>query len=217
MKLRAVFLSLIAIVTVSLLASQPAKAQSFDNKLNLENFLYLDTKYGRSVIVLYPEEAPKHVERVRKLVRDGFYDGLKFHRVIHDFMAQTGDPTGTGTGGSDLPDLKAEFNDILFNRGVIGAARTQNPNSANSQFFICFQAAHHLNRQYTAWGKVVHGMEFIDQIKRGTDRSGMVAEPDIIVKMVVAADSKDAPPVNLKQFVPGFENAPRQKILPRIE
>lgn len=217
MKLRAFFLSLIAIVTVSLLASHPLRAQSFDNKLNLENFLYLDTKYGRSVIVLYPEAAPKHVERVRKLVREGFYDGLKFHRVIHDFMAQTGDPTGTGTGGSDLPDLKAEFNDILFNRGVIGAARTQNPNSANSQFFICFQAAHHLNRQYTAWGKVVHGMEFIDQIKRGTDRSGMVAEPDIIVKMVVAADSKDAPPVNLKQFVPGFENAPRQKILPRIE
>lgn len=217
MKIRFVPWFLLSLFMAGFFAHTAAQAQSFSKKLDLENFLYLDTKYGRSIIVLYPEEAPKHVERVRKLVREGFYDGLKFHRVIHDFMAQTGDPTGTGTGGSDLPDLKAEFNDILFNRGVIGAARTQNPNSANSQFFICFQAAHHLNRQYTAWGKVVHGMEFIDQIKRGADRSGMVDEPDVIVKMQVVADSKEAPLVNLKQFVPGFENAPRDKILPRIE
>jgi peptidylprolyl isomerase len=194
-----------------------ANAQSFDKKLDLENFLYLDTEYGRSVIVLYPEKAPEHVKRIRKLVRDGFYDGLTFHRVIHGFMAQTGDPTGTGTGGSELPDLKAEFNNIPFNRGVIGAARTQNPNSANSQFFICFQAAYHLNGQYTAWGKVVHGMDYIDQIKRGRGPTGMVSEPDKIVKMYVAADVKESPPVNLKQFIPGFENAPRLKTLPRIE
>lgn len=207
----------LAVGFVFLLVGQGLAQSSADGKINLENFLYLDTEYGRSVIILYPEKAPAHVERVRKLVREGFYDGLTFHRVIHGFMAQTGDPTGTGTGGSDLPDLQAEFNNIPFNRGVIGAARTQNPNSANSQFFICFQAAHHLNGQYTAWGKVVHGMEYIDQIKRGRDASGMVAEPDKIVSMKVAADVKESPPVPLGQFLPGLEGAPRQKILPRIE
>ena len=122
---------------------------SAQSGVNLDNFLYLDTKYGRSIIVLYPKKAPKHVERVRKLVREGFYDGLLFHGVIHGFMAQTGDPTGTGTRGSDYPDLRAEFNNVPYNRGVIGAARTQNPHSANSQFFITFQAAHFLNGQYT--------------------------------------------------------------------
>lgn len=123
------------------------------NSLNLENFLYLDTKYGRSIIVLYPKEAPKHVERVKKLVREGFYDGLLFHRVIHGFMAQTGDPTGTGTGSSEYPNLRAEFNRIPYNRGVVGAARAQNPHSANSQFFITFQSAHFLNVNIPFGGK----------------------------------------------------------------
>ncbi len=207
----------LAVVFLVLLVSQVAAQSPADGKVDLENFLYLDTKYGRTVIVLYPKKAPEHVKRVRKLAREGFYDGLKFHRVLHGFMAQSGDPTGTGTGGSELPDLNSEFNDIPFNRGVVGAARTQNPNSANSQFFICFQAAHHLNGQYTAWGKVVYGMEFIDQVKRGRDATGMVDDPDEITSMKVAADVKEAPPVPLGQFVPGLENAPRQKILPRIE
>jgi peptidylprolyl isomerase len=214
---RRFFNSMIVAVVIFVASIQGVQAQSFDKDINLENFLYLDTVYGRAVIVLYPDKAPKHVAQIRKLVRQGFYDGLKFHRVIHGFMAQSGDPTGTGTGGSELPDINAEFNDMPFNRGVMGAARTQNPNSANSQFFICFQAAHHLNRQYTAFGKIVHGMEFIDQLKRGRGPSGMVDEPDVIVAMKVVADVKDTPPVSLKQFVPGFENAPRTRVLPRIE
>ena len=206
--------SFVISVVLFLLGVTQVSAQS---GVNLDNFLYLDTKYGRSIIVLYPKKAPKHVERVRKLVREGFYDGLLFHRVIHGFMAQTGDPTGTGTGGSDYPDLRAEFNNVPYNRGVIGAARTQNPHSANSQFFITFQAAHLLNGRYTVWGKVVHGMEFIDKIKRGRGQSGMVDNPDKIVKMQVVADSKEAPKVDLRQFVPGLEQAPRKKLLPRIE
>ena len=194
-------------------AAEPIKSQGFD----LDNFVYLDTEFGRAVIVLYPKKAPNHVERVRKLVREGFYDGLKFHRVIHGFMAQTGDPTGTGTGGSPYEDLRAEFNDIPFNRGAVGAARTQNPHSANSQFFICFQAAHHLNGQYTVWGKVVYGMKYIDKIRRGRGPSGMVDKPDKIVSMKMASDEgAGKPPVPLQQFVPGYEQAPRQKVLPRF-
>lgn len=186
-------------------------------KVNKENFLYLDTKYGRAVIVLYPKKAPKHVERVRKLVREGFYDGLVFHRVIHGFMAQTGDPTGTGSGGSKYDDLRAEFNDTIFNRGVIGAARTQNPHSANSQFFICFQAAHFLNGEYTAWGKVVHGMKYIDKIKRGYGANGLVENPDKIISMKVAADVSDPPPVSLQLFVPGFERVGKKHRLPKLK
>ncbi len=194
-------------------------ASSAEDKMtpNFENFIFLQTDYGRSIIQLYPKKAPKHVERVRKLVREGFYDGLKFHRVIHGFMAQTGDPTGTGNGGSDYDELRAEFNDIPFNRGIIGAARTNNPHSANSQFFICFQAAHFLNGKYTAWGKVVKGMEFIDQIKRGQGNSGMVAEPDVIVSMKVAADVPGDHTLLLQKYVPGFEMQHRRKSLPRIE
>lgn len=204
-------------VLVMITATQALSETTLNKGVDLENFLYLDTKYGRSIIVLYPKKAPKHVERVRKLVREGFYNGLLFHRVIHGFMAQTGDPTGTGTGGSDYKDLRAEFNDVIYNRGVIGAARTQNPHSANSQFFITFQAAHFLNGQYTVWGKVVHGMKFIDKIKRGRGQSGAVDNPDKIVKMVVVADSKDDLLINLQNYVPGFELAPRKKHLPRID
>ena len=158
---------------------------------DLENTLYMDLKNGRVVIQLLPELAPKHVERVKMLAREGFYDGTPFHRVIDGFMAQGGDPTGTGTGGSKLPDLKAEFTTKRrFLRGTVGAARTSNPDSANSQFYIMFAPAPNLDGQYTIWGQVVSGMEFVDQIKRGAPGSGTVSSPDKIVHMRVAADVK---------------------------
>ncbi len=157
-----------------------------------EDTLYLDLKNGRVVIELYPEIAPKHVERIKALARQGFYNGVVFHRVIEGFMAQTGDPTGTGMGGSDLPDLKAEFSDTKHVRGTLSMARSADPDSANSQFFICFTAAPFLDGQYTAFGRVVSGMEFVDAIKRGDDaNNGQVANPDKIVKMQVAADVKE--------------------------
>lgn len=151
-----------------------------------ENTLYLDTKYGRVVIKLRPDLAPKHVERIKTLSRQGFYDGLKFHRVIDGFMAQTGDPRGNGTGGSDLPDLRAEFSPRPFERGVVGMARSTSPHSANSQFFIMFDNASWLNRQYTVWGEVTEGMKFIDRLNKGEPPRS----PDVIVKMQVAADAK---------------------------
>ena len=151
-----------------------------------ENTLYLDTKHGRVVIKLRPDLAPNHVERIKTLARQGFYDGLKFHRVIDGFMAQTGDPRGNGTGGSDLPDLRAEFSPRPFERGVVGMARSNSPHSANSQFFIMFDDASWLNRQYTVWGEVTDGMKFIDRLKKGEPPRN----PDIIVKMQVAADAK---------------------------
>jgi cyclophilin family peptidyl-prolyl cis-trans isomerase len=150
-----------------------------------ENTLVVETTKGRVVIALRPDLAPGHVERIKTLARKGFYDGVPFHRVIEGFMAQTGDPTGTGTGGSDLPDLKAEFNAEPHVRGVCSMARTNNPNSANSQFFICFEDARFLDKQYTVWGKVVEGMENIDKIKRGEP----VRDPDRIVSMKVMADA----------------------------
>jgi peptidylprolyl isomerase len=155
-----------------------------------ENTLYLDLKDGRVVIESRPDLAPKHVARVKELVRKGFYDGLNFHRVIDGFMAQTGDPKGNGTGGSGV-NLPAEFSRTPFERGTVGAARAADPNSADSQFFICFAPAPFLNGQYTVWGKVVQGMEFVDKIKKG-DRAanGTVVNPDRIVKMSVAADAK---------------------------
>ena len=164
-----------------------ASSQAAD--LDPANTLYLDLKDGRVVIKLMPDIAPKHVERIKTLTRQGFYDGIVFHRVIDGFMAQSGDPTGTGTGGSDLPDLKAEFNDYNFGRGAIGAARTNDPDSANSQWFICFEDCSFLNGQYTVWGQVVSGMEFVDKIKRGEPPSN----PDKIVKMQVPTDAEQAP------------------------
>src|SRR5690606_26437282 len=143
--------------------------------------LMLELTGGMVDIELLPELAPKHVERVITLTEQGFYDGIVFHRVIDGFMAQTGDPTGTGMGGSDLPDLAAEFSNEPFVRGVIGAARSNDPNSANSQFFITYADASHLNGQYTVWGKVVSGMEHVDALKKGTDRSGVVQDPDRII------------------------------------
>jgi len=151
-----------------------------------ENTLILETTKGRVVIEMRPDLAPNHVERIKTLARQGFYDGIAFHRVIDGFMAQTGCPHGTGTGGSDLPDLKAEFNNEPHVRGVCSMARTNYPHSANSQFFICFDDARFLDRQYTVWGKVVEGMENVDQIKRGEP----VRDPDRIVTMRVQADAQ---------------------------
>ncbi len=154
------------------------------------NTVYLELKTGRVTIALRPDLAPQHVERFKKLTKEGFYDGLKFHRVITGFMAQTGDPTGTGTGGSSYPDLPAEFSSEPFKRGTLGAARTSDPNTANSQFFICFEAAAHLNGQYTVFGEVVDGMEHVDKIKKGQGQGGEVFNPDTIVKMQLASDAK---------------------------
>jgi cyclophilin family peptidyl-prolyl cis-trans isomerase len=158
---------------------------------NLEDTIYIDIKQGRVVIELFPDLAPSHVERIKLLARRGFYDGTPFHRVIEGFMAQGGDPTGTGTSGSDLPDLKAEFTTKRhFLRGTCGMARTSNPDSANSQFYIMFAPATHLDGQYTIWGQVVQGMEFVDQIKRGSGGGGVVTDPDRIIHFRVAADVK---------------------------
>jgi len=151
---------------------------------NPEDTLVLETTKGRVVIKLRPDLAPGHVARVKELAREKFYDGVVFHRVIDGFMAQTGDPTGTGTGGSSKPDLKAEFSSESHKRGTVSAARTANPNSANSQFFICFERAPWLDKQYSVWGEVVEGMEVIDQIKRGEP----VRDPDSITTLRVAAD-----------------------------
>ena len=155
-----------------------------------ENTLYLDLKDGRVTIELLPDRAPAHVDRIKTLTRQGFYDGLKFHRVMAGFMAQTGDPRGNGTGGSDLPDLKAGFSDAEFVRGVLGMARAQSPNSANSQFFITYADAPWLNGKYTVFGRVTQGMELVDNIKKGDmARNGVVTDPDTIVKLQVAADA----------------------------
>ena len=142
-----------------------------------DNTLVLETTKGRVVIALRPDLAPGHVERIKTLANQGFYDGVPFHRVIDGFMAQTGDPTGTGAGGSDLPDLRAEFNAEPHVRGTCSMARTSAPHSANSQFFICFGDACFLDKQYTVWGKVVEGMENVDKFKRGEP----VRDPDRIV------------------------------------
>jgi cyclophilin family peptidyl-prolyl cis-trans isomerase len=156
-----------------------------------ENTIYMDIKGGRVVIQMFPDIAPGHIERIKTLAQRKFYDGTPFHRVIEGFMAQGGDPTGTGTGGSDLPDLKAEFTTKRhFLRGTCGMARTSNPDSANSQFFIMFAPAPHLDGQYTIWGQVVSGMEYVDQVKRGSGGGGTVTDPDRIIHFQVAADAK---------------------------
>ncbi|MGE8943555.1 peptidylprolyl isomerase [Leptospira interrogans] len=154
------------------------------------NTLVLELKSGKVLIALRPDLAPKHVERVKMLAKEGFYNGLKFHRVIDGFMAQTGDPKGDGTGGSKYGTLPAEFTPTGFDRGVVGAARTGNPNSANSQFFIVFKHSPHLNGQYTVWGRVIEGMTHVDAIKKGDPSDGKVSNPDIIVKAYILADAK---------------------------
>jgi cyclophilin family peptidyl-prolyl cis-trans isomerase len=150
-----------------------------------DDTLILETTKGKVVIALRPDLAPKHVERIKTLVREGFYDGIVFHRVIDGFMAQTGCPHGTGTGGSSYPNLPAEFSAEPHVRGTASMARAQSPNSANSQFFIVFDDARFLDKQYTVWGKVTEGMENVDKIKRGEP----VRDPDKIVKATVAASA----------------------------
>ena len=159
------------------------------------NIMILKLTYGEVKIELYPDKAPNHVKRFKELAESGKYDGVVFHRVIDGFMAQTGDVkfgnsnspnyniSMAGTGGSDLPNLKAEFTDIAHTRGVLSAARSADPDSANSQFFICLEAAPHLDRQYSAFGKVIQGMEFIDKIKKGDPNSGSVPDPDKIISL----------------------------------
>ena len=161
------------------------------------NLMILKLTYGIVEIELYPDKAPNHVKRFKELANSGKYDGVVFHRVIDGFMAQTGDVkfgnsntsefnlSLAGTGGSDLPNVKAEFTDIAHTRGVLSAARSADPDSANSQFFICFDTHPHLDRQYTVFGKVTSGMEFVDQIKKGAPGSGSVANPDIIEKITI--------------------------------
>ena len=151
----------------------------------MANTLIMNLKSGQVKIELRPDLAPNHVARISELTKDGFYDGIVFHRVIAGFMAQTGDPTGTGTGGSKKPNLKAEFSREPHVRGTCSMARSGNPDSANSQFFICFDDAPWLDGQYTVWGKVVEGMEHIDAIKKGADRDGAVTNPDKIISMTL--------------------------------
>ena len=166
-----------------------------NTKLMANEIMILKLTYGDVEIELYPDKAPNHVKRFKDLAEAGEYDGVVFHRVIEGFMAQTGDVkfgnskkpsfdlSLAGTGGSDLPNLMAEFSDIAHTRGILSAARSADPNSANSQFFICFESAPHLDRQYSAFGKVVKGMEFIDKIKKGDPNSGAVNEPDKILSL----------------------------------
>ncbi|MFC0217962.1 peptidylprolyl isomerase [Pseudochelatococcus lubricantis] len=179
--------------------AQPAAVASADRPVLVaqaqqadpQNVVLLDTAHGRVTIRLRPDLAPRHAERIRALASKGFYDGVVFHRVIPGFMAQTGDPTGTGRGGSDLPDLPAEFSDAPFKRGTVGMARAQDPDSANSQFFICFDDASFLNGQYTVIGEVISGMNAVDKIKAGTSaNNGAVTNPDKITRMRLASDGK---------------------------
>ena len=175
--------------TCSLLG--PASAIDLPAGVDPANALVLTLKDGPVVIKLRPDLAPKHVSQIKALTKKGFYDGIVFHRVIAGFMAQTGDPTGTGSGGSDLPNLPAEFSKAHFARGVLGMARTSDPNSANSQFFIMFADGGFLDGQYTIVGEVVSGMELVDKIKKGDARSGAIqGAPDKIVKLQIAADVK---------------------------
>ncbi|MFC7477065.1 peptidylprolyl isomerase [Dankookia sp. GCM10030260] len=176
----------------------PVAAAPAEPDPKLENTLILELKDGAVTIELMPELAPRHVERIKTLARAGFYDNTPFHRVIEGFMAQGGDPTGTGTGGArdaGYADLQAEFtNKLRFVRGTCGMARTAAPHSANSQFFIMFAPAPSLDGQYTIWGRVVSGMEAVDKIKRGTGGNGIVQGPDRLVKARIAADAPAATP-----------------------
>jgi cyclophilin family peptidyl-prolyl cis-trans isomerase len=171
------------------LATGLATAQT--GNLDPQNTIYLDLKDGRVVIRLRPDLAPRHVEQIKALTKRGFYDNIVFHRVIDGFMAQTGDPTGTGMGGSDLPNIQAEFQSrVPYQVGSVGMARSQSPNSANSQFFICYEGCGGLTGQYTLWGEVVSGMEHVRAIKKGAPGSGTVSGPDRIVRMRLMADAR---------------------------
>jgi cyclophilin family peptidyl-prolyl cis-trans isomerase len=185
------FLALLALFALAIpahsLIAQTAPAPPAAPTLDQENILHLDLSTGGRVsILLFPTMAPAHVERIKTLARRGFYDNIVFHRVIEGFMAQTGDPTGTGTGDSDLPDLKAEFNAMPHLRGTVSMARTADVNSANSQFFICFQPTFKLDGDYTVFGRVVSGMQYVDAIARGEPP----AQPDKILQASIGADNK---------------------------
>ena len=175
-------------IVIALVCAAPAFAQvKLPAGLDPQNTILLDTKYGRVIIKLRNDLAPKHAERIKLLTREGFYNNVPFHRVIAGFMAQTGDgQNGDGTGGSKYPPLQAEFSQVPYVRGVVGMARTSDPNSANSQFFIMYGENSGLNGKYTVIGQVVSGMEFVDKIKKGEP----VIDPDKIVKIQVAADAK---------------------------
>ncbi len=179
---------LIPALAVVFMLSAPAPAPAL--AAEPENTLYLDLEWGRVEIVLRPDLAPRHVARIKELVRRKFYDGLKFHRVIRNFMAQTGDPKGNGTGGSGI-NIPAEFSAEPHVRGTLSMARARSPDSADSQFFIVLAPAPFLDGKYTVWGKVVKGMQHVDRIRKGLKReNGVVADPDRIVRMRVAADVK---------------------------
>ncbi|NLR70099.1 peptidylprolyl isomerase [Novosphingobium sp. ERN07] len=207
-------LALGAALTASPLLAQDKKAEATeaapkpvnyvvnaDQSVDRENILYLDlSNGGRVAIRLMPEWAPAHVERIKTLVRQGFYDGIIFHRVIDGFMAQTGDPTGTGQGGSQLPDLTAEFNSVPHLRGTVSMARTNEPNTANSQFFIVFYPRFALDHKYTNFGRVIAGMDIVDTIVRGEPP----ANPTKIVQASIASDNKPAPAVQAPQQTKTF-------------
>ncbi|MFZ4125539.1 MAG: peptidylprolyl isomerase [Rickettsiales bacterium] len=174
------------ILGVLMLTATAAAAQTYKDP---ENTLLLQLKDGTVVIQMRPDLAPKHVAQIKQLTREKFYDGIVFHRVIEGFMAQTGDPTGTGSGNSELPDIQAEFSTAKHIRGTVSMARTNDPNSANSQWFICFKPVPQLDGQYTIWGQVIQGMEFVDNIKKGNpEDNGSVSNPDKIVTLRIAAD-----------------------------
>lgn len=182
---------ILLLLTFVLGVPMTAAADTAKPVLDPENTIYLDLPDGRVVIQLRPDIAPKHVERIKELTRQGFYNGLSFHRVIPGFMAQTGDPRGDGTGGSGKW-LQAEFSKTPHVRGTVSMARASDPNSADSQFFICFAPAQYLDNQYTVWGQVVSGMEAVDKVKAGTSQNnGQVKDPTKIIRMSVAADVKE--------------------------
>ncbi len=172
---------LVAVLALLALPLMPPEAAAVDLE-DPENTLVIELESGEVHIQMLPQVAPKHVERIKTLAGEGFYDGVVFHRVIEGFMAQTGDPTGTGRGGSDKPDLPAEFSQVPFERGTVGMARTSDPDSANSQFFIMLDRGHFLNGQYTVWGQVIDGMEHVDALNRGEPP----ANPSKMVKVRVA-------------------------------
>jgi peptidylprolyl isomerase len=174
-------------IVAALICAVPAIAQTLPAGLDKANAIVIDTTKGRVVIKLRPDLAPQHAARIKQLARDGYYNNVPFHRVIEGFMAQTGDGTNfDGTGGSKYPNLPAEFSNIPYKRGIVGMARTSDPNSANSQFFIMFADGSSLNGKYTVVGEVVSGMDVVDKIKRGEP----VADPDKMVKVQVASDMK---------------------------
>ena len=212
MSLRALISKLIILLLGMLAAAtSPAMAQTVPPVLapapaapDPENMLVLDLSTGgRVTIQMFPAIAPAHVERIKGLTRKGFYNGVVFHRVIDGFMAQTGDPTGTGEGGSDLPDLKAEFNDTPHLRGAVSMARTNEPDTANSQFFICFQPRFSLDKKYTVFGRVTSGMQFVDAIERGEPP----ANPSKVIQASIAADNVP-PPVFAAPATPAAAEVP---------